>query len=509
MTIAYDVVIPTAGRDSLSLLLSALSEQAGPPPGSVFVVDDRRRCPAELVTATARAGLGRRLRILQGHRRGPAAARNVGWRASRAEWIAFLDDDVLPPPDWSSSLASDVGALAPSVAASQGRVVVPLPSDRRPTDRERGVAGLETAQWATADMAYRRRVLEQVGGFDERFPRAYREDADLGLRVVSSGHEIVRGARTVTHPAWPAGRLASVRAQAGNADDVAMRALHGRGWREAAGAPAGRRARNLATTAVGVGALAAALAGRRTAALAMAAVWGAGTAELMWARIAPGPRTRGEVATMALSSVLIPPAATCHTALGVARLPRILRSPGPAAAPPPRVPDAVLLDRDGTLVADVPYNGDPGRVTPMPGAAEALDRLRAAGVRTAVISNQSGIGRGLLTRRRVTAVNRRVEELLGPIGPWLVCPHRPDDGCDCRKPAPGLVLRAAERLGAEPQRCAVIGDIGADVEAARAAGARGILVPTPVTRPEEIADAPEVAASLPAAVDLLLGAVAS
>ena len=505
MTVAYDVVIPTAGRDSLSFLLSALSEQSGNPPGCVFVVDDRRRRHPELVTPAARASLGHRLQILAGPGRGPAAARNVGWRASGAEWVAFLDDDVLPAPDWTSGLASDLRSLPAGVAASQGSVVVPLPPDRRPTDRERGVAGLSTAQWATADMAYRRRVLAEVGGFDERFPRAYREDADLGLRVVSAGHEIVRGERAVAHPVRPAGRLASVRAQAGNADDVAMRALHGRGWRAAADAPAGRRPRNLATTAAGVAALGAALAGRRRAALAMSATWGAGTVELMWARIAPGPRTRDELATLALSSLMIPPAAAWYTALGVARLPRVLRSPGPAAKARAPVPKAVLLDRDGTLVADVPYNGDPARVRPMPGAAEALDRLRAAGVRTAVISNQSGIGRGLLTQGRVAAVNRRVEELLGPVGPWLVCPHRPADGCECRKPAPGLVLRAAERLGAEPEHCAVIGDIGADVEAARAAGARGILVPTPVTRPEEIAEAPEVATSLPAAVDLLLG----
>jgi len=156
----------------------------------------------------------------------------------------------------------------------------------------------------------------------------------------------------------------------------------------------------------------------------------------------------------------------------------------------------------------VPYNGDPERVEPMPGAVEAVERLRASGVRTAVISNQSGIARGLLTPDRVTAVNRRVEELLGPIGPWLVCPHGPEEGCECRKPAPGLVLEAAERLGAAPERCAVIGDIGADVEAATAAGARGILVPTPVTRPEEVAAAPEVAPTLGAAVDLVLEEVA-
>jgi len=144
----------------------------------------------------------------------------------------------------------------------------------------------------------------------------------------------------------------------------------------------------------------------------------------------------------------------------------------------------------------------------MPGAREALDRLRAAGVRLAVVSNQSGIGRGILTETQVAAVNRRIEDLLGPLGPWLVCPHAPDAGCDCRKPAPGLVLAAARRLGVEPERCAVVGDIGADVEAARAAGARGVLVPTPRTRREEVAAAPERADDLREAVDLLLGSAA-
>jgi histidinol-phosphate phosphatase family protein len=154
-----------------------------------------------------------------------------------------------------------------------------------------------------------------------------------------------------------------------------------------------------------------------------------------------------------------------------------------------RRPDAVLWDRDGTLIADVPYNGDPARVVPLPGVAEALARLRAAGVGLAVVSNQSGVARGLLTPERVAAVNRRVDELLGPFGTMLWCPHGPGDGCACRKPAPGLVLRAAAALGVAVERCAVVGDIGADVEAARAAGARAVLVPDARTRPEEIAAA--------------------
>ena len=147
--------------------------------------------------------------------------------------------------------------------------------------------------------------------------------------------------------------------------------------------------------------------------------------------------------------------------------------------PSPRPPRAVLFDRDGTLVVDVPYCADPAQVTPVPTARAALTLLRAAGIRIGVVSNQSGIARGLLDRAQVDAVNRRVDALLGPFDVWQVCPHGPDDGCACRKPEPGMVLAAASRLGVAPGDVAVVGDIGADVGAARAAGARSVLVPTP------------------------------
>lgn len=165
---------------------------------------------------------------------------------------------------------------------------------------------------------------------------------------------------------------------------------------------------------------------------------------------------------------------------------------------------AVLFDRDGTLVVDVPYNGDPTLVQALPGAREALDRLRAARVKLAVVTNQSGIARGLLSPAQVAAVNARVDTLLGPFDGFYVCPHGPEDGCDCRKPAPGLILKAAADLGIEPARCAVVGDIGSDMAAAHASGSRGILVPAPATRREEVAAASEVAPDLPTAVGRLL-----
>ncbi|HYP48523.1 MAG TPA: HAD-IIIA family hydrolase, partial [Thermoleophilaceae bacterium] len=496
----------------------ALAEGAGPLPERVLVVDDRRE-PAPAPELGEPGALGPRLEIVPGPGRGPAAARNAGWRRARAEWVAFLDDDVVPDGDWRQAVIDDLGGAGPRVGAVQGRVRVPLPPGRRPTDWERNTAGLEVARWATADMAYRRAALLDVGGFDERFERAYREDADIGLRLLARGWQIVEGSRQVTHPARPAGALVSLRKQAGNADDVLMRALHGPDWRERAGAPAGRLARHQAVTLAGLTGVALA-AGRRAvgrstraempsrlAAAAPLTLWAAGTAELAWRRIAPGPRTPAEVATMLLTSALMPPLATLAWARGHARRRRLLadtaRAPKPAGAPA-----AVLLDRDGTLVVDVPYNGDPALVRPLPGVREALERLRAAGVPLAVVSNQSGIARGLITAQQVDAVNRRVAALLGPLGPWMLCPHGPDDGCECRKPKPGMVREAAWRLGVPAAKCVFIGDIGADMQAARAAGARGILVPTERTLIEEVRSAGEVAPSLEAAVELLLGPVA-
>jgi histidinol-phosphate phosphatase family protein len=490
-----DVVIPTAGRPSLAAVLAGVDGDGA----RVIVVDDRRDAAAPLAVPEG-------VRVVRGPARGPAAARNAGWLAGDGDWVAFVDDDVEPEPGWLERLAAELAAAGPDVGGVQGRLVVPLPAHRRPTDWERNTRGLEQARWATADLAYRRGVLEAVGGFDERFPRAYREDADLGLRVTAAGRRIVHGTRTVRHPVRPSPPWISLAKQAGNADDVVMRALHGRDWRARAGVPRGRRPRHLAIAAAGALGVAALAAGRRDVARLCGVAWLAGTAELAWARIAPGPRTPREVATMLWTSALLPFPATGWWLAGHATLRRRLARPSPTArAPAPRArPEAVLFDRDGTLVVDVPYNGDPERVEPVPGAADALARLREAGVPTAVVSNQSGIARGLLTDEQVRAVNARVDALLGPLGLWAWCPHGPADGCDCRKPAPGLIMRAAKWLGVDPARCVVIGDVGADVEAARAAGARAILVPTPVTRREEIEAADEIAPDLPTAVARVL-----
>ncbi|MFI6602462.1 D-glycero-alpha-D-manno-heptose-1,7-bisphosphate 7-phosphatase [Nonomuraea sp. NPDC050536] len=169
-------------------------------------------------------------------------------------------------------------------------------------------------------------------------------------------------------------------------------------------------------------------------------------------------------------------------------------------------PGAVLFDRDGTLIKNVPYNGDPDKVEPMPGAVEALRRLRDADVPVGVVTNQSGVASGLLSADEMDQVNARVEELLGPFDAWAICVHDDAAGCTCRKPAPGLVIRLACVLEVSPRDCLVVGDIGTDMQAARSAGAHGILVPTPQTRQEEIEQAPEVAHDLTEVADRVLDA---
>jgi D-glycero-D-manno-heptose 1,7-bisphosphate phosphatase len=168
-------------------------------------------------------------------------------------------------------------------------------------------------------------------------------------------------------------------------------------------------------------------------------------------------------------------------------------------------PEVVLFDRDGTLVVDVPYCANPFLVRPLPSAAPALAVLRAVGVPTGVVTNQSGIGRGLLLVEAAESVNREVDRLLGPFDAFRMCPHAPEDGCRCRKPRPGMLLDAADELGVDPERLAFVGDTGSDVAAAEAIGARSVLVPTAVTRPEEIRRAPMVRSNLVDAVEYLLG----
>ena len=192
------MVIPTIGRPCLRDCLAALDAATGPAPEQVVVVDDRpvRAGPLDVAVGPGPPVLP--LQVVTSGGYGPAAARNVGWRITGTPWVAFLDDDVRVSGDWRSRLAEDLVGLPPAVAGVQGRIVVPVPGGRPATDWERNTLGLASANWITADMAYRRAALAEAGGFDERFPRAFREDADLALRLRADGWQLRHGRRRVT-----------------------------------------------------------------------------------------------------------------------------------------------------------------------------------------------------------------------------------------------------------------------------------------------------------------------
>lgn len=148
---------------------------------------------------------------------------------------------------------------------------------------------------------------------------------------------------------------------------------------------------------------------------------------------------------------------------------------------------AVFLDKDGTLISDVPYNVDPALIELAPTADEALPLLTEAGYALVVVSNQSGVARGYFPESDLASVEARLRELLAEasvsLAGFYYCPHHPAGqvaqyarDCDCRKPAPGLVLRAAAELGLDVSRSWLMGDILDDIEAGRRAGCRTVLI---------------------------------
>ncbi len=138
------------------------------------------------------------------------------------------------------------------------------------------------------------------------------------------------------------------------------------------------------------------------------------------------------------------------------------------------------MDRDGTVIRDLHYASNPAEVELLPSAGPVLAELREAGYRLVIVSNQSGIGRGLLSWSDVLAVHRQMENLLRPFGAEIddarYCPHRPEDGCECRKPSPSMVLDSAAELGLDLNESFFVGDKGSDIDTGRRAGCRTIFL---------------------------------
>ena len=143
----------------------------------------------------------------------------------------------------------------------------------------------------------------------------------------------------------------------------------------------------------------------------------------------------------------------------------------------------ILLDRDGVINVDRPEHVVSVQDwIPIPGSLEAMARLCQAGVELAIVTNQSGIGRGLFDVDTLFAIHREMERRLRDLGAWVsalfFCPHHPDAGCTCRKPEPGLLLEAGRRFHTDLSQVAFVGDSERDIQAAQRAGAQAVLVRT-------------------------------
>jgi glycosyltransferase involved in cell wall biosynthesis len=200
MNVQLSVVIPTYKRPELLLrCLQALAAQQINRAGyEVIVVSDG---PDEL-TRQALGYFGRSetffLRYLpMPEKKGPAAARNYGWLAAKGELIVFTDDDCIPDKNWLAAFYQEY--LQDNERAFTGKTIVPIPEN--PTDYERNIAGLETADFITANCACPKKILLAVGGFDEQFPIAWREDSEFEFKLINSGIPIVKIENAIiTHP---------------------------------------------------------------------------------------------------------------------------------------------------------------------------------------------------------------------------------------------------------------------------------------------------------------------
>jgi D-glycero-D-manno-heptose 1,7-bisphosphate phosphatase len=162
----------------------------------------------------------------------------------------------------------------------------------------------------------------------------------------------------------------------------------------------------------------------------------------------------------------------------------ITRYPSPDTRHPTPMTPAIFLDKDGTLIHNVPYNVDPAKMRLCEGVSDSVKRLYEAGFALVVVTNQSGVARGYFAEEAIAPVERRLRQLLEvPIAGFFYCPHHPDGTvtdyampCGCRKPEPGLMMQAATRLALDLEKSWLVGDILNDVEAGRRAGCRTVLI---------------------------------
>lgn len=309
MTVEVSVVVPTFNRPQLlERCLAGLVAQAFDPSAyEIVIADDAASERTRRQVEDWRSGClqtGPAIHYLPVcDSRGPAGARNAGWRFARGRVIAFTDDDCIPEAKW---LAAGARAIREGASGVSGRVVVPLPED--PTDYERDAAGLEIAEFVTANCFYLRSALEAVGGFDERFAMAWREDSDLWLTFMERGETLVSADDAVViHPLRPAPWGVSLSQQRKSQYNALLYKKHPELYRQRVqpGPPRDYYAI--------VGSIAGCLLGlglrRPGVAVASFMVWARLTGAFIARRLRGTSRRPAHIAEMAVTSALIPPLA--------------------------------------------------------------------------------------------------------------------------------------------------------------------------------------------------------
>ncbi|HEX9117451.1 MAG TPA: glycosyltransferase family A protein [Anaerolineae bacterium] len=311
MTIPVSVVVATYRRnDLLRRCLAALAAQTLDPSAFEIIIVDDGADPGTKALVEGSRGAGPadtpavRYLAVGGGPRGPAVARNLGWRAACGEIIAFTDDDCIPRPDW---LAAGVAAFTPGVIGVSGRIEMPLAGT--PTDYELNAARLTYSEFVTANCFYRRAALVRAGGFDERFTIAWREDSDLFFTLMETGDSgfVDAPQAVVVHPIRKARWGVSLGQQRKNVFNALLYRKHRELYRARLGAHAPWN--YYAIVAALLATLPALLSGRKTAARAAAALWLALTLWLSARRLRGTSAAPAHIAEMVLTSALIPPLA--------------------------------------------------------------------------------------------------------------------------------------------------------------------------------------------------------
>ncbi|MFZ9888116.1 MAG: hypothetical protein ACO3JL_11490 [Myxococcota bacterium] len=475
--VEVDVVVPMAEGARALPLLRELMAQAAPPLRRIIVVDQRPEADVDDEPVRARL-MAAGMCVIPAHREPTRALQNEGARAGSAPWIAFLDEDVRLSGDWVRCLARDLDGLPPSVAGVQGHLIrgeLEQDDDNTGARRRPGSMG---RRWDAGDLTLRRSVFFRVGGFDDRFAHPERRDVDLCLRLGAEGYDVVQGMRRSRRPAAEVRPLRALRESRVRIDEMQLYARHGPRWRELSGVfpeePKRFFGAGLLATSAGA-AFHTDLFGTTCVALgivAARATYAAYRQHKSGISSATGP------VDAALSSMLLPVASLWHATLGVIRGATLDEAPPSREAElAPAAVEVLLIDAEVLRQASPATETMQAELATSP--VTSLARLAEAGFDTYVLEEEwhdEEEDGGEKSRRESTALRARSKPF---VSGWLCCPHRPDEGCFCRRPSPWLILEALEQSSSSPELCLYVTCDERGRRAAAAAGLPCIVVPHP------------------------------